>query len=124
MKVGQAFPGTYLKIDDLAGKSITVVIDRVEVETVGRGDDAEEKPVLYFRGKERGLALNRTNADSISAIIGDDEMDHWKGHRVVIYPDPSVMFGSKRVGGIRVKDVEPSSAPPPPPVITDDDVPF
>ena len=58
-------------------------------------------------------------------IFGDDEMDHWIGRQCVIYADPTVMFGRKPVGGIRVRAVEhpaplntpsPSAAPSPTPV--------
>lgn len=135
MKVNDAFPSTYLKQSDLGGKRVLVTIDHVKVEDVGQGADQERKPVVYFRKAEKGMVLNRGNADSITSIVGDDETDNWGGHQVVLYVDPSVMFGGKRVGGIRVAAPpaghgKPSAPPPPPPEIVDgfeagdDDVPF
>src|SRR5262249_39107916 len=58
--------------------------DRVEMETIGKGADAEEKPVLYFVGKTKGLIMNRTNADEIGAAFGD-ETDHWNGKSIELY---------------------------------------
>jgi hypothetical protein len=123
MKVGDAFPSTYLKQSDLAGKRVLVTIDRVEVEDVGQGQDQERKPVVYFKKAEKGMVLNRVNADEITSIVGDDETDRWTGHKVVLYVDPHVMFGGKKVGGIRVAPPPQGqgkpSAPPPPPEIVD-----
>lgn len=133
MNINSAFKGNYLKQADLGGKRIAVTIDRVAVEDVGGDNGKEEKPVLYFRGHERGLVLNRTNADEITAIVGDPETDRWAGAKVVLYVDPNVKYAGKRVGGIRVMAMPNGSrpAPPPPPAevvedfkASDDDVPF
>jgi len=61
MKIGAAFPGQFIKAADLQGKRVSVVIDRVEMEDIG----GETKPVVHFRNKERGLVLNKTNANAI-----------------------------------------------------------
>lgn len=132
VKIGAAF-SDYLKQDDIGDKRVTVTMDRVEVDEVGSDDKPEKKPVLYFRGKDKGLILNRTNAQSISEIVGSDETDHWKGHQIVLYVDPSVMYAGRKVGGVRVTapaaggQVRP--VPPPLPSVapfqaSDEDVPF
>jgi hypothetical protein len=80
-----------------------------------------------------GMVLNRTNADSITEILGTDETDEWAGGRVVLYVDKTVMYAGKRTGGVRV--VAPPAAhakhqaAPPPAVVEDfeagdEDVPF
>lgn len=136
MKINDAFPSKYLKQGDLKGKRVLVTIDHVVVEDVGQGSDQEQKPVVYFRGAEKGWVLSaRINADEITNIIGDDETEHWAGHKIVLYVDPNVMYGGKKVGGIRVAPPpqgqgKPSAPQPPPPEIvegfqaSDDDVPF
>jgi len=97
MKVGEAFTGAYLKADTFKGKRVTVTCDHVALEKVGEGD----KPVLYFQGKDMGLVLNKTNANMIAEIAGDDEMDNWKGVKVVLYA-AKTDFQGKRVDCIRV----------------------
>lgn len=128
MKIGAAFPGAYLKAADLAGKRVGVVIERVEMEDIG----GETKPILHFRGKERGLVLNKTNANSISMILGTDETDNWPGKRVTLYPSKTD-FQGKRVDCIRVDSPQPGAAPVPPPppvqpegdfIAEDEDCPF
>ncbi len=113
MKVGAAFPGQYIKAADLQGKRVQVVIERVEMEDIG----GETKPVLHFRGRERGLVLNKTNANAIWGITGTDETDEWSGHVVVLYPSKTD-FQGKRVDCIRVDPPRPGTqrqAPPAPP---------
>jgi hypothetical protein len=109
MKVGEAFPGAYLKSSDLQGRRVTVVISEIKPEEIG----GDTKPVLYFEGKERGLVLNKTNANMIAEILGTDEMDDWHGHRIVLHP-AKTEFQGRRVDCIRV-DAAPKGAPTPAP---------
>lgn len=122
MNINSAFKSNYLKHSDLNGKRVMVTMERVEVETVGQGKDAEEKPVLYFKGHERGLVLNKTNALSISEIVGSEETDQWTGHKIVLHQDKT-MFGTKMVDCIRVMapPTGKKTAPPPPPPVDDVD---
>lgn len=99
MHIEAAFPSKYLKGADLNGKTVRVTIDRVEIEEVGDGD---RKPVLYFQNKDKGLALNRINADTISSTLGP-ETDDWSGRTIELYFDPNVYYGPKKVGGLRVR---------------------
>lgn len=97
MRISEAFPSKYLKAADLQGRNITVVVDRVEMETIG--DD--RRPIAYFRGKEKGLVLNKTNSNNIAAVYGDDT-DDWQGGELIMYPT-MVDYQGKSVEAIRVK---------------------
>lgn len=122
MKIGAAFPGQYIKASDLDGRRVQVVIDRVEVEDIG----GETKPILHFKGKTRGLVLNKTNAFSIAGIVGTDETDEWAGHSVVLYPSKTD-FQGKRVDCIRIDPPDRAQAKPTPEPkfdSEDDSVPF
>lgn len=102
MRVGDAFPSKWLKASDLQGRAHKVVIGDVVMEDVGDG----EKPLLYFKGKKKGLVLNKTNAEVIASYFGD-EMDMWSDREIEIYPDKTHYQG-KLVDCIRVR----VSAPP------------
>lgn len=93
------YPSKYLKSADLGGKVARAIIDRLEVEDVG---DGERKPILFFVGKERGLVLNRVNADTLGTAFGP-ETDEWGGKEIEIFVDPNVYMSGKRVGGLRVR---------------------
>lgn len=80
MLVSEAFPTKYISAPDLKGSTVKVVIDRIESEKVG--DDT--KPVVYFQGKDKGLVLNKTNANAIAAGYGDDTND-WSGGELELF---------------------------------------
>ena len=66
MNINDAFPSKYLKASDLQGRTISVVMSRVEKEDIGKG---EKKLILYFQGKQKGMVLNKTKANNISLIL-------------------------------------------------------
>ena len=68
MRVSQAFPSNYLKAADLQGRNVPVTMNRVEMEDIG----GDHKPVVYFNGKDKGVVLNKTNANNIAQLYGDD----------------------------------------------------
>lgn len=134
--INDAFPSNYLKASDLKGGQPVVTIDRVEFEPVGR--QREMKPILYFVGKEKGVVLNKTNANNIAHLAGTPETDEWHGIRIKLFAT-HVEFQGETVEAIRVKAAPPQAAgaarqaapaPPPPPVepsaaaLTEDDIPF
>ena len=99
MKMSAAFPSKWLKAADLGGGSVTVTIDRVVMEDLS-GDGTEEKPVVYFQGKSKGLALNKTNSGMIVSAYGD-ETDDWTGKDIILF-STQVPFQGRMVDAIRV----------------------
>lgn len=97
MNINGAFPSDYLKESDLQGKTFTMTMGRVEIAKLG--DD--QKPILYFQGAEKGLALNKTNANTIADAYGP-ETDNWHGKKLEVYPSETDYQG-KRVPCIRVR---------------------
>ena len=114
MKIGNCFPSKYLKAADLQDKPIKLIMSRVELETIGQGDD-DKKPVLYFTKAKKGLCLNKTNSKVIATAYGDDT-DLWDGQEIVLFP-AMVDFRGDTVEAIRVRVPKPAAAskPLPPP---------
>jgi hypothetical protein len=121
LKIGAAFPSQYLKAADIGSARPVVTIDRVVMEDIG----GDQKPILYFKGKEKGLVLNKTNANAIIGMTGNDETESWGGQRVAMFVT-KVDFQGKRVDAIRIEDAPANgkTAPPPPPQDEDDSIPF
>lgn len=132
MRFSDALPSNsaLLKAQDLGGKEVRVIIESVEYG-VQLGED--KKPVLHFRGKEKGLALNKTNGITITDVYGE-EMDDWIGLPIILYT-ARVLYDGKMVPAIRVRIPDDArkaaqgrmAEPPPadePPDYTDDDIPF
>lgn len=103
MNIGSAFPSKYLKASDIPeSQFVTVQINHVEIENVaGSGDPEDDKPVLYFIGKQKGMVLNKTNSNAISTAYGY-ETDDWQGKTVQLYATETE-FQGKRVPCLRVK---------------------
>jgi hypothetical protein len=137
MKAGAAY-GNYLKAADLSGRRVTVTFEEVTLEEM-KGEGGK-KLVAAFAGKDKKLILNRTNADTITDILGTDETEDWIGKTVVLFPSKT-SFQGKRVDCIRIDAVRKAAngrqlPPPPPPEpeepepgaddfqVSDDDVPF
>lgn len=100
MKVSQAFPSGFLKADDLQSKAVTVTIESVDLEEIGQGRDKSEKLLIAFRGKEKKLVCNKTNAGTIAKLYGDDT-DGWIGQKITLVPR-EVEFSGDMVWAIRV----------------------
>lgn len=96
------FFGNYLKSQDIKSET-EVTVKEVKVEPLGRGGEAKDKLVVYFDGLEKGLALNKVNAEALAEVANSREIEKWKGLKVSLYVDPNVQFAGQRVGGIRVK---------------------
>lgn len=122
MRISAAFPSDYLKAADLGGRQIMVTMSHVAMNDIG----GEPKPILYFDGKEKGIVLNKTNANKIAELFGDDTED-WKGQQIVLY-EAMVDFQGRTVAAIRVR-AAPKNAQKAAPVrevqpLPDDDIPF
>lgn len=121
-----------LELEDQPGeyRDLQVTISHVAAEEQTYDGTKEEFYVLYFHGKKKGLRLNTTNEQALVMIFGDpsdgnspEGLSRWlKDQTVTLYVDKMVMFGGKRVGGLRVAKAmtPPTAAPraadePPPP---------
>ena len=101
MNVNDIFPSNYLKAADLKGSQVRVTIDRVEVQMVGQGDEAQQKPIIYFIGKDKGLWANKTNMNAIAMVYGP-ETDDWHGAEIILF-EAMVDFQGKVGPAIRVR---------------------
>jgi arabinogalactan endo-1,4-beta-galactosidase len=97
MRISGAFPSDYLKAADLDGRNVRAVMSHVEMRDIG----GDHKPILFFQGKEKGMVLNKTNANNIAALYGDDTED-WNGKEIVLF-EAMVDYQGKTVAAIRVR---------------------
>ena len=117
MNIGGMFPSKYLKASDLQGRRVLATIEGVGMMKVG----SDEKPIIYFQNKTKGLLLNRTNARMIAEIAGTEETDNWGGVKIVIYA-AKVDYAGRRVDALRID--YPTGTPKPPPAADDGDAQF
>jgi hypothetical protein len=97
MNIEEAFPSKYLKAADLQGQSVVAKMATVRQEKVG--DD--QKIILYFVGKEKGVVLNKTNKNTIVGLYGT-ETDEWTGQPIEMFA-ALVDFQGKQTEAIRFR---------------------
>lgn len=115
MKVSELIPSKYLAKADFDEDGTTLTIKKVEIEDLGRDDQTERKPIMYFRENPKGMVLNRSSLRLLESCFGDD-IEPWTGKKVIIYVDPTVSFQGRIVGGLRLRVPRPpktaEKAPP------------
>ncbi len=132
--IDQMSESRFLKRSDVgSGKLLT--ISGCEKQNVAKKDEKPEfKWTLAFEEADKPLVLNKINSELIAQISGERNSDNWGGVKVVLYDDPTISFGGKLVGGIRVRAPRGAAAQRPPVAKppqaeladdqADDDIPF
>jgi len=116
----------YLTKDDVGEDGLILTVKGFRMETIESDDGNEDKMVLHFTENVKPMVLNRTNAQLMSLATGAKVAGEAKGKQIVVYNDPTVSFGGKITGGLRIKKL--SAAPKPAAGKSDlddsDDIPF
>lgn len=103
-KINEMLPSSFLKQSDFDEGGLIVTVSRVEHKNVARDDEpVEQKWIVYFSEYEKGMVLNTTNINGLAKACNSDDTDDWTGKEVVVYVDPSVGYGGKTTGGLRIK---------------------
>jgi hypothetical protein len=102
----------FLKKEDVED-GVTVTISGMSQENVAKQGAPEElRWCLHLHEFDKPMVCNSTNAQLLAKICGSEETDDWPGSKVVLYHDPSVSYGGKLVGGIRVRALPKAVAAP------------
>lgn len=102
----------FMKKEDVPVTGAQFVVSHLTVEDMKGDHGDEKKPVLHF-ACGRKMVLNKTNGSRVALALGTEEVEAWQGQTITLYNDPSVEFGGKLVGGIRVAIPQPSVPTPP-----------
>ena len=79
MRTGDFFKSSVLKSTDFPEPKVVVLAD---VGTKSFRDSPEPKPVVYFKGVQKPLILNKTMAQFLEDASGTDVMTDWAGTKV------------------------------------------
>lgn len=88
----------FLKADDIGSNFWTATISKVDMKNF---DDGSRKLLVLFQEMDKGLVLNKTNADTIGDLYGRNT-DAWVGRQVMLFTMP-VDYQGKKVNAIRVR---------------------
>ena len=118
MDYREGFKGPFATAIEIGASTPTLTINEVElqqVEKLGANGQAtgvmKDRLVVFFAGVDRGLLLNRTNAECLVGLWGKDTAS-WVGHKVTLHTQ-TVQVGPKKALGIRVLGSPELTAPTP-----------
>ena len=77
---------TWLKAEELKGRHVSLEIEQAELVTFGSDDPKEHKIGLFFKNRERGIVLNKTNTKKLVDTWGA-ETDEWIGKSITASPN-------------------------------------
>lgn len=80
------WPDKWLRAEDLQDRKPIVTIERVTVEDLfnPRSKRTEPRLILSFWGKQKRMPLNKTQAQAVADISGEDDYMLWVGRQVVL----------------------------------------
>ena len=111
-KISEMLPSSYLKQSDTDENGVICTVSKVEQKNVARDDEApEHKWIVYFAEIEKAMVLNSTNINALAKACNSDDTDDWVGKEVVLYVDPTIGYGGKVTGGLRIKKYAQPQAP-------------
>lgn len=83
------------------GKSF--IIDSAFAETVGQGENEQDKLCIRLKGIDKPLPLNQTNLTILTGAYGDDT-DSWVNKKITLRI-VKVKFNGELVDGLQVEPV-------------------
>jgi hypothetical protein len=96
----QLYPGRFLKSGELLGRKVTVEIADVAIDELENEKGKKIQGIIYLKGKDKQIVLNKTNGLCLKAMFGR-KLSDWVSKRIVIFQDQT-RFGSDTVDCIRI----------------------
>lgn len=101
------FPSPYLAATDVDSKPVVTIKSITKKTMKNRDGEDEVKPVIFFNEMDKGMVLNKTNAEIIASLYGNT-LEDWTGERVQLHSVMVEAFG-KRQPAIRVAEQKPTT---------------
>jgi hypothetical protein len=93
----------YLAKGDVGDDGLILTVKGFRMETLDGDEGSEDKMVVHFQEDVKPMVLNRTNAQLIAVATGASKAGDAVGKQIVVYNDPTIAFGGKITGGLRIK---------------------
>jgi len=85
------------------GQELKLTIEKVQKEQVKTAEGTQECIVAYFKGGQKGMIINKTNAKIITKVLDTPYIEQWSGKSIIIYAAKVRAFG-EMVEALRVKN--------------------
>jgi hypothetical protein len=103
----------YLSKEDVGEDGLILTVKGFTMETMKGDNGDEDKVVMHFMEDMKPMILNRTNSQLISVATGAKVAGEARGKQIIVYNDPTISFGGKITGGLRIRKITgaPKAAP-------------
>jgi hypothetical protein len=96
----------YLAKSDVGQNGRVLTIKGFRMEAIKSDDGDEDKMICHWVETDaKPMVVNRTNAQLFSIATGVLKVGDAKGKKVLVYNDPTIQFGGRVTGGLRIKAV-------------------
>lgn len=85
------------------GQELKLTIERIEKEQVKTAEGSQDCIVAHFKGGQKGMIINKTNAKIISKVLDTPYIEEWIGKSIIIYAAKVKAFG-ELIDALRVKN--------------------
>jgi len=103
MHISKMISSKFIKSGDVE-QPILVTINGVSKQNVAKENEQPViKYLLNFSDHEKPLVLNVTNTQLCASACNSEETEDWTGHQIVLYNDPTIMYGGSLTGGVRIR---------------------
>ena len=125
MKVDELGSSNYITKSDVDPPvRVTVIEPKPHKKNMAKdGQKPDVKLIVTLKEFSKEFVCNIVNFNRIELETGESDSDNWVGKQFNLWYDPSIEFGDKIVGGIRVLIPQPQVQVPAP-VSPTDEVPF
>ena len=94
----------YMKKDDVETPRTLTVGGFTRENVAQKGEPDEHKWLMHFRETDaKPMVLNPTNVQLLKLALGVGSPGKAIGKRVTVFNDPTVSFGGKLTGGVRIR---------------------
>lgn len=87
--------------DDVRDQSVVATIKGFGREEMENDGTTEKVSVMHLEGQDRAVILKTTTLNTLKDLFGTP--NEAVGKPIELYFDPTVSFGGKRVGGLRLR---------------------
>lgn len=105
MKLTEMFPTSLLKAKDVTdnGGQMNLIISKVDMQNFNNDNGGKEKKAIIHFTNEKQMVCNKTNANALFSMLGEDT-DMWVNKSVTLIV-MDVDFQGKQTPAIRVKNM-------------------
>jgi hypothetical protein len=112
--MNETLASKWMSKDDVPTQGVDLIIRQITQEQVG--DEMEDKFAMHFHGSYKPLLLNRTNIRIVMSLYGP-KSDAWINQPICVYNDPTISYGGRLTGGVRLRMAQAARQPAPPPPV-------